>query len=122
MAEERLKTFGDLLKESIGQRMDGGEDIVPVDDPIMMSDEDRAAIFEKLAGKKLGVDKLKAEPVKESSEDMSGLPFGELLERTIKMRSEVEKVDVSADDEIREAIIEKSKVDMVDGLMRRFMR
>jgi hypothetical protein len=122
--EEKLKTFGELLQETIGQRMDGGDEIKPVDDPVTLDDSERTAILEKLVTTKpkSGKTEVKQVVTETTGEDLSKVPFGELLERTIKARADNVEEDNGIDEEIREAVMEKSKMDMVGDLMSRFMR
>ena len=117
---EKLKNFGELLQESLAIRGDG-----PTEAPITdteLSDAERNAILEKVAeSKKAG----SAKPPLAGSdqpEDDATIPFGVLLERTIKLRSEIDTNDHKAEDDIRESVIEKSKVDMIDSLMKGFFR
>ena len=111
--EEKLKTFGELLKETVELRKDE-----PVSDSsITLSDAERNAILEKIADRT----ETPAQPPSagaSGTEDSSTVPFGVLLEKTIKIRSEMDEADISKDDEIREAVISKSKIDMVEQIMK----
>jgi len=119
MAEEKLKCFGDLLKESLGNRTDMQESNTPATDNELNSAE-RAAILEKVAK---SIPKAPAQPPSvgsDTSEDLSTVPFGVLLERTAKIRSELDSNDYEAEDKIREKVIEQSKMNLVEDIMKGF--
>ena len=81
----------------------------------------RGAILEAL------VAKTKAKETPKKSAGVSGTefdestPFSTLLEESIKKRTEIDEEDVKADDEVRDRVIRESKVDMIDGLMKRLL-
>ena len=114
--EEKLKNFGELLKETLGNR---GEDIQESSDPNTLSDADRNAILEKVAGQK--EDSIKPPSIESAGKDNSLDSFGSLLSRTIAIQENLKKDDNSQDDEIREKVIEKSKFSMIEDMLRVFI-
>ena len=117
--EEKLKTIGELLKESLGNRTDIPEKTKPeVDNEL--SDAERNAILEKVAK---SIPKDPAQPPSagsDTSEDLSTVPFGVLLERTVKIQEDLAKNEHVEDDKLREHVIKKSKIDMVENIMKGF--
>lgn len=118
--EEKLKSFGDLLKETLGNRA-GGEEVTPIEEgSTQMSDEDRKAIFSKLAQVAPKEDKpavSRETSVNEGAADS----FGSLLEQAIHAHAEVDKEDTEVASEIREAIVDKSRIDFTEEMMKRLL-
>ena len=116
--EEKLKNFGELLKETLGGR---SEELPAVQESssTQLTDAERNAILGKIS--KVG--ETIAQPpsaVDSQNEDSGAVPFGVLLERTVKLQEELKNEDHSKDDEIREKVIEKSKLDMIGKMMKGF--
>src|ERR1019366_1992600 len=108
MSEEKLETFGELLKKTLGSRA-GGEEIISEENSAILSDGDRTAIFEKLAKVAPAAPKSNTpKVVSESNTDDANASFGELLEKATQTRMEIENEDNKADEEIREAVVENS--------------
>jgi hypothetical protein len=117
--EQKLKTFGELLKETLGGRTDLSQEVVG--DDTTLSDADRNAILEKVASQKKETP-AQSPSVGASSEDDTLVPFGVLLERTIALQENLKKEEVSEKDDIREEVIKRSNLKLGEDLMKRLIR
>jgi hypothetical protein len=122
MSDDKLESFGSLLERTLINR--GQEEIKPVDSPIELSDSERSEILERLSQTrdKGPLQPPSSGPESGSDQDLSTASFGSLLEKTIELQEKLKKDESSENDEIREAVIEKSNIDMVNDLLKRFIR
>jgi len=81
----------------------------------------RGAILEALAAKAKAKEAPKKSVGVSNTEFDESTPFSTLLEESIKKRSEAVNEDAIANDEARNRVIKESKVDMIDGLMKRLL-
>jgi len=82
----------------------------------VLSEQERNRVLAQVANpvKKDGVSETKEVPT-----DLSKATFGQLLEMSMKNRETVEEVKTQADEGIREAVIEKSRLDLIGKLLER---
>lgn len=119
--EEKLKTFGEMLKESLATRGEELPAATPEASSVELTDAERNAILARVAATKKDTP---AQPpsVGNSGQDETLVPFGVLLERTVELQGKLRTEEESESEELREAIISKSKVDFTEEMLKKLIR